>query len=167
MLPLLFRVLATISLALLLAVAAQAQSEPPHPDLSGTWVFNSAKSKLAKHADSIAETLVISVSGGTIQFHYSGNGKDNTEEFIVDSKEHVVAQFKGGQDVQKAGWKKGTLVIEVIGRVHGPDPNSMGDDEVFHGTERWTLSPDGRSLTNKSSGGLGDMPGATLVYDKR
>jgi hypothetical protein len=159
-------VLAIAGLAVFLAVPTRAQTPAP-PDLSGTWIFNSAKSKLAKHADTSAETLVISVSGETIQFHYSSNGKDNTEKFIIDGKEHAFARFQGGQDVQKAGWKKASLVIEVIGRVHGPDPNSMGDFEAFHSTDRWTLSPDGRSLTDKSSGELGDMPGATLVYDRQ
>jgi hypothetical protein len=160
------RMLVIAGLAVALAEPVRAQTPAP-PDLSGTWIFNPSRSKIAKHADTSVETLVISASGETIQFHYSSSGKDHTEKFIVDGKEHAFARFQGGEDVQKASWKKATLVIEVVGRVHGPDPNSLGDFEAFHTTDRWTLSPDGHSLINKSSGGLGDTPDTTLVYDKQ
>jgi len=167
------RLATTIARALAIAGVAMALAAPAFarkstsPNLSGTWIFDPAKSKLAKHADASAETLVISVSGEAIQFHYTSNGKDHTESFIVDGKEHPFARFQGGEGVQKAGWKKSTLVIEIVGRVHGPDPNSLGDFEALRTTARWTLAADARSLANKVSGGLGDTPDQTLVYDKQ
>jgi len=162
MLPL-SRMFAIAGLAFLLAAPAQAQSEPAPPDLSGTWVLNLSKSKLMKHSTLTAETVVITYTGQLIRFRDTISGKEDDRNFKTDGKEYPYATSRVGQNVVKATWKQSTLVIENVGRVRAPD--GMGDMETLHLIDRWTLSADGRVLTDKSSGDFG--AGQTFVYDKQ
>jgi hypothetical protein len=158
------RVLAIIGLAISLGVPAFAQT-PAAPDLSGTWKLNVQKSKLAKHVTIGSETLVIKCAGNSIHVASTLDGKESTEMYVVDGKEHVDLNVPGaGQWYSKAQWKKSVLITEGFGRVKGIDG---GDFEILHNTDHWTLSPDGRSLAEKVSMSLGDVPDQTFVYDKQ
>lgn len=153
------RLLITITLALAVAFAAQAQNPAP-PDLSGTWVFNAAKSKLSKHATIRKETLVIKCAGNSIHIATASDGKESTEMYVVDGKEHVDLNVQGGgQWYSKAQWKKSVLITEFAGRVKGIDG---GDFEIMHVKVRWIVSPDGRVLTREF-----DDPSQLFVYDKQ
>jgi hypothetical protein len=144
------RLLLSIALGAALVSTAFAQTAA-HPDLSGTWKLNSAKSKLDKHETITSETLVITCADSYVEFRYTIDGKDYPHRYITDGKERSIAE--GGRQVSpyiitmvKAQWQKSVLVIEVM-----------------HRTLRWTLSSDGRTLTldPDSNGKL------SYVYDKQ
>ena len=144
------RLLLSIALGAALVSTAFAQTAA-HPDLSGTWKLNLAKSKLDKHETITSETLVITSADSYVEFRYTIDGKDYPHRYITDGKERSIAE--GGRQVSpyiitmvKAQWQKSVLVIEVM-----------------HRTLRWTLSSDGRTLTldPDSNGKL------SYVYDKQ
>jgi hypothetical protein len=152
--------LVSIPLAILLAFTPLAQTGAA-PDLSGTWVLNLAKSKLGKHPSVSSKTIVITYphSDATIQMRSTSDGKLSTEEFTPDGKEHVSLQTAENQMFTKAQWKKSVLVAEMGGRItsgpaSGYEPISL--------KSRWTLSADGRVLTEET-----DDPRQVFVYDKQ
>jgi hypothetical protein len=154
-----------ISLAIALATLASAQ-EPPTPDFSGKWMLALARSKLVKGSPIVLETLAIACSGQTTQFHYTTTRRDFTHTFITDNQEHPVAQYQSGADIAKTTWKKSGGVVVLV--VQSKSPNMPALPETtghFHETDIWTLSTDGRVLTEKSSGTYGASE--IYVYDKR
>jgi hypothetical protein len=151
----------TISLAIGLATLASAQN-PPTPDFSGTWTLNLAKSKLVKGSPLISETIVIVCSGQTMQFHYTTTRRDYTYTFITDGQEHPVAQYQDGAEIAKAAWKKEGTVIALV--VKSKSSNMPAFLETTGGKDTWTISSDGRVLTDKVSSEYG---GEVSVYDKR
>jgi hypothetical protein len=152
--------LAIAALAFLLAVPPQAQSEPEHPDLSGTWVFNPAKSTLPKGAAPDSETLVITCAGERIDIAASAAGKQHLTTWTTNGKEHTQNSSDNIEIYASARWKKGVLFTEsgvraVIGG--GMDRPDFAKDR-----ERWSLSADGRTLTREFEGAK-----QTFVYDKQ
>jgi hypothetical protein len=152
--------LVTITLALAVTFSALAQ-KPVSPDLSGTWVLNLGKSKLSKRVTIGSETIVITCPNSTIQFHFTTDGKESTETYTPDGKDHIVKEFSGGQLFSKAQWKKSVLVTESGSRL--VMPNSAADGyQPIQDRERWTLSSDGRVLTREI-----EDPKQVFVYDKQ
>jgi hypothetical protein len=90
------QLLITVTLALAVVFAALAQN-PPGPDLSGTWILNSASSKLMTGNHIQTETLVIAYTGADIQFHFHAvpSGKDWTMTYTLDGKEHATKTLDG------------------------------------------------------------------------
>jgi hypothetical protein len=163
MFPPLHHALAIVGLAILLVAPAFAQTPAP-PDLSGTWKLNPAKSKVSKKTTLDPETVVIKCAGASVEIATSSKGTQTLEMFIADGKEHVDLNVpRAGQWTSKAEWKKSVLITEIVARVKGIDG---GDFEIMHNTNRWTLSPDGRSLAEKVSTSLSDVPDQIFVYDK-
>jgi hypothetical protein len=158
--------------ALMLLCVAAPSAQEIHPDLSGTWVLNLAKSKLGKHPTISSDTVVIIASESKIEIRETVDGKEETHSYVIDGKEYPyasarVSQSVASENVTKASWKKTILMIEDIGRVR--TSGVMGDAEVLHQTDRWTLSPDGKTLSEKtSSSGMADAaPSQLFVYDKQ
>jgi hypothetical protein len=137
-----------------LIAPALAQNSCP-PDFPGTWILNLAKSKLEEHSFIVSSTLVISCSGRTVEIDDTMNGqKQQPWIYTTDGKQHLFALLPGGEEVAKANWKKSVLVTRLIGRKTKPP---------FDFTDRWTVSADGRTLTQESRGRLEQ----TFVYDKQ
>jgi hypothetical protein len=156
------RLFAIACLAIALGAPGFAQ-ESSTPDLSGTWRLNLEKSKIAKHSPIGSETLVIKCAGNSIHVASTLDGKESTEMYVVDGKEHVDLSVPGaGQWHSKAQWKKSVLITEFVGRVKGIDG---GDFEILHNTHRWTLSPGGRSLAERVSTSVDVVPDQLFVYD--
>jgi hypothetical protein len=123
--------------------------------LSGTWELNVAKSKLEEHSFIISLTLVITCSGRTIQIDNTINGrKYHPWIYTTDGKEHFFAELPGGDEVAKTKWDGSVLVTRLIGRKTKPP---------FDYTDRWSVSTDGRTLTQESKG----RAEQTFVYDKQ
>ena len=159
MLPL-SRMLAIAALAFLLAVPPQAQSEPEHPDLSGTWVFNPAKSTLPKGATPDPETLVITCAGERIEIAASAAGKQHSTTWTTNGKEYTRNPTDNIEIYASARWKKGVLFTESgIRAVIG---GGMDRPDFAKDSERWSLSADGRTLTREFEGAK-----QTFVYDKQ
>lgn len=132
------------------------------PDLTGTWKLNLAKSKLDKHNAIRSETLTISSTNATIQFHYTTDGRESMRTYIADGKERAAAEVKGVQSVATATWRKSVLVIEEVGRSKMPG-YTPDESEKFHVTDRWTLSSNGNTLTRDSNS---PEKHQVFVYDK-
>src|ERR1700683_2489451 len=102
--PAMRQLLVTVTLALAVAFAALAQN-PPAPDLSGTWVFNPAKSTLGKDNTIKAQTIAIDYKKSTIVFHYKTDGKKSTETYTPDGQKRVSMDMSSGQLISKASWQ--------------------------------------------------------------
>jgi hypothetical protein len=189
------QLLITITLALAVALSASARTAAP-PDLSGTWILNSAKSKLVKGNHVQSETLVIVYSGVNIQFHYNAvpGGKAWTTTYTVDGKEHVIKKLDDDfgtplldhpnhhpppcysdlspQKVYtKANWKKSELTVELHSRWQSASAvYCPGENDSLLSGDRWSLSSDGRTLTRTSEAvqtASGQYPKQIFVYDKQ
>jgi hypothetical protein len=143
-----------VSLVLAAGFCAQAQ-DSKLSNLSGTWELNLGKSTLEEHSFIVSSTLVIACSGRTIQIDNTINGKKYPPWiYTTDGKKHFFAALPGGDEVAKAKWEKSVLVTRLIGRKAEPP---------FDFTDRWSVSTDGRTLTQSSKGRLEQ----TFVYDKQ
>lgn len=130
------------------ALPLSAQTSAP-PDLTGTWALDVSKSKLAKHSTVQSETLVITCSGSSIVMRDTTDGKVETHSYTIDGKERPYAEVQGGENFTKAYWKKSTLVIENFARLKMPSA-PMDGSTLWSIKDRWTLSADGRTLTDES-----------------
>jgi|HubBroStandDraft_1064217.scaffolds.fasta_scaffold58852_3 hypothetical protein len=156
MLPL-SRMLAIAGLAFLLAVPAQAQSEAAHPDLSGIWMLNVARTDLPKHSDFKSETIVVTSSGRAIRFVYTFDGRAGiTATYTTDGEKHDGQVFSDRKLVSKASWKNSTLETEDL-------VVSLANGRVLHDLRiDWKLSSDGRMLTREVH-----YPKLVAVFDKQ
>jgi hypothetical protein len=163
------RWLLPIFLAVLLTAPARAQRIAT-PDFSGTWKLNLTKSKLGKTSSANSESIVVTCSGQSIQIHYPmTNGVGYTRTFLIDGKEHPQGSMDTGsvhiQGYSKAEWKGSTLVIQIRSHLDDPEHPTIIEPDV-HASERWSLSSDGRILTETDDGPTG-LTSRILVYDKQ
>lgn len=142
----------------LLALGALAQRAPT-PDLSGSWVLNTAKSKVSRKVAPDPETLIIKCAGSSIQIAIYSGGKQELDTFVTDGKEHATDTGSGGQLFSKAQWKKSVLLTEIGGRVTAAN---IGSYDFLTDKQRWSVSPDGLVLTREL-----EDPKEILIYDKR
>lgn len=94
---------------------------------------------------------------------FTTDGKKSMHSYIADGKERLVTDVRAGRTTEKAYWKKSSLITETIGRITISEVPPVSD-EMFRVKERWTLSPDGRVLTQESEA-FGDK--LVSVYDKQ
>jgi hypothetical protein len=152
--------LLVVAVAIVLAAPLLAQ-KPANPDISGKWVLNLAKSKLEKGRNMQSETLFISSTGSKIEMTFTIKGTETKFEYVADGKERVVLEKGYLVQFRKAYWKKSALVTETIGRMNEPG-KAIDGTEIFRTKDRWTLSTDGRVLTDVSEG----LEGTVSVYDR-
>jgi hypothetical protein len=152
---------AVVTLLLTLAVAGtMAASKNTLIDFSGTWKLNMQKSKGAPEwrPDTV---LVILQSPYQIHFAYFLNA-DVTKPFEnrdyqINGKEaqiYATANETAYVSVRQTNKK----VLQV--RTHHVAHSEIADTDWTE-TDSWTLSDDGKTLTNKLS------DGKTIVYDKQ
>lgn len=135
-----------ILLALALAASVLAQT-PAAPDLTGTWVFNPARSKLPEDPHAPSHTITITRVGKTYAIVIRDEIGESTQVYTADGHEHT--QGPGpGRPYTKAVWKGRVLVTS----------RSRPPDSMPH-VERWGVSSDGRSLTREV-----DDPKQILVF---
>jgi len=147
---------------LLIAVATVLSAQNKPTDLSGTWQLNIAKSKPPKFGKNEIKlkpaTLVIQCTAITILMRYTSAGKITTQTYTPDGKEQIVSQGQGGETAVKARWKKGVLIIETSGRAYLLNDRPS---ELMSGIQRWSLSPDGNTLTHEE-----DSPKSVSIFDR-
>lgn len=143
------QVVTTIALVLALAPSAVGQSAVT-PDFSGTWVLNTGKSTLAKDSTVKSETIVIDYKKSTIVFHYKTDGKKSTEKYIPDGKSRVTVNTGSGQLISKASWQNSALVIESTLQIKVPNVTVVVSGREPIVVDRWTLGPDGRTLSHEA-----------------
>ena len=154
------RALTSISLVLAFTSSALGQAAAT-PDFSGTWVLNLGKSTLAKDNSIKSETIVIDYKKSTINFHYKTDGKKSSEKYIPDGQPRVSEKMASGQLVSKASWQNSTLVIESTLQVKIPNV-TVAVSGLKPIVDRWTLSPDGRTLSHEAPDGK-----EIFIYDKQ
>jgi hypothetical protein len=144
---------------------AQAQSVSK-PNLSGTWRLNTQESKIASGAAPRAEVIEVAESGSSITITLTIGGKQTTHSYVANGKERVERVPNGSpsasQFVSKASWTGSSLVTELIIRLTNP---LIGNVEVEHSKDTWTVSSDGNALTRVTESK--NFPSETLRYDKQ
>ena len=144
---------------------AQAQNVSK-PNLSGNWRLNAQENKIAGGAAPRAEVVQVAESGISITIALTVGGKQTTHSYIANGKERVERVPNGApsasQIVSKASWTGSSLVTELIIRLTNP---LIGNVEVEHSKDTWTLSSDGNALTRVTESK--NFPSETLRYDKQ
>lgn len=148
--------------SLLLTVAFGLLQAQAKPDLSGNWKVNVGKSDFGPmpppdtqsekitHQDPDLKIAVASTGQmGDVNYdlHYTTDGKESTNTIMGN-------EMKG-----TCKWDGDALVIDSTGNFNGTD---------FTAKDRWTLSEDGKTLTQDRhisfAGGEGDMK---IVLEKQ
>jgi hypothetical protein len=151
-------------LAIFLTLSTATHAQNNATDISGTWQINIAKSKFPKVPNKFplnrVSKLVIICTADTIQMRYSFGKQVITRTYTPDGKEQIMNQGRDSYIAVTTRWKKGVLTIEHSGRAYMPFDRWSQGTEVFQDTERWSLSPDGKTLTR-----LEDAPRSVSVFE--
>jgi hypothetical protein len=177
-LPISVRTLSVIGLFVLVAAPAFAQSDS-HPEYAGTWKLNYGRSNYL-HQHNAPVTVVVTLSGSTIEFHFTRNGNtDRDETYTVDGNEHFLRENpnpgKGStihsRSYYTAVWKGGkddVLEIDIRNATEETsDAPAFGAYQgySYRATDTWNLSPNRRVLVSRLvAPGLNT---AFRVYDKQ
>jgi len=145
--------------AMLLLCAAIALATP---NFSGEWKMNSAKSDFGQWPppSSIVQKITHEEPSIKVVSTWSGDQGDMTLDlaYTTDGKE-CKNSSPMGESTSTLKWDGDALVIET-------KADFQGNEATI--TSRWTLSEDGKTMTDKAhfgkSMGEGDM---TIVYDKQ
>jgi hypothetical protein len=133
------------ALALLASPALAA-----HPDMSGTWLLDPAKSDFAQVPIPADLTLTIKVEGPEFYVNQTGGGQPDIALHFSTSGKEVTNDLPGAKMVSTHRWEGEAMVGEI--RILTDDGNKM----TFH--DQITYSPDGKVMTLKSdmSGPMGE-----------
>ncbi len=141
-------------------------------NFTGTWAFNESKSVLgdAQGPRMEAKTLVVTQQGNDVQVKrtstgFDGNEMVQNEKYTLDGKESVNTGMMDSRVKSILTWsadKKELTFTKVISFTMD------GQTQEMKSTEKWSLSPDSKTMTLKSSMNtpMGDM-NTTLAYDKK
>lgn len=129
--------------ALLTGAAAQAAD---HPDFSGTWKLNNAKSdfgpmpqgpeKFERKVDHKDPEMKVSTTQSMM-----GNEQTTAVAYTIDGQEHEVRMGAATAKIT-ANWKASVLEINAKREIQG---------NAITSTETWTLSAEGKVLTVDSN----------------
>jgi len=142
-------------LALLLAPAAMPQTAP---DLSGVWKANKEQSKMGRPLGDADYYVRIEQNGSTVkqQFMTTGPHEDERSSFSYDTSAPANTNtIRGSKITSKVSSSDGSLVIDSSGEMRG---------HAFTSQEKWTLSPDHKTLTLVRTGG---REPETIVFEKQ
>ena len=145
--------------SLALALGALAATKEPLVDFTGTWKLNMKKSRGAPdwRPDTV---LVVLQSPNQIHFTYFLNQDARVpfenHDYVTNGKEEKLYASANEQTYYSVRWNSRN-VLQV--RVHHIVRSEIADTE-WNETDIWTLSNDGKTLTNKLS------DGKLIVYDR-
>lgn len=129
------------------------------PNLSGVWKANPEKSKFAGQAPA-SYLMVIEQKDSTITGKVgvtTQRGEDRSS-FMYNTARPSVNSVRGIPVRMKSSWEGNTLVAE--GHMGGARPGDMKD--------KYTLSPDGQTLTVESTQSMGGRERVqTIVFEKQ
>jgi hypothetical protein len=173
------RTLTVVGLLVLIAAPAFAQADA-HPEYAGTWDLNYKRSNFRKHKQNAPRTVVVTLSGSTIEFRFTNDGKTERDDtYTVDGNEHFLRENENAgksgtthsRTYYTAEWKDGkddVLAIQIrIATEETSDAPSFGAYEgySYRAKDTWNLSRNRRVLGYTTvAPGLND---AIRVYDKR
>jgi hypothetical protein len=155
----LLAVMAGVGVAAAMAPAGPASSPP---NFSGTWVLNPHRSEFAGETPPLSELqqvehkgidLVVTIDEigerGTVHgvARYTTDGKDVTNDVLGNSMKSSI------------GWDQDVMILRTWGR--------FGNADIML-IDRWSLSPDGRTLTiARRFQGRSRVVDQTLVFDRQ
>jgi hypothetical protein len=142
----------SLLIVLLLTVAAAAQAEMP--DFSGTWRLDRDLTTADLRWNKIT-ILTVTQSDQEVRFRYFDRDRSlGSETFVTDGEERPSYSTRLARAYARARWDKNELVVttRVFLDVYGYQSYSEAD--------RWDVSDDGKTLTDKSS------DGKVMVYYK-
>jgi hypothetical protein len=134
-----------------------------HPNLSGAWKMNMAKSKLLRDSKFQSRTLTIKQNGLDFEFWYKSDGKESLEKWRADGKERVIDDQVPGlvKSVSKTYWDGSTLVTEIKTTML---PATAAERQVNQTKIGSSLSAGGGELIEKLKWDTGQIE---YVYDKQ
>jgi len=139
-----------VVVVLLLAVfsfAGDKRSSAPLPELNGTWRLDPVHST-AHPRYLLSNQIIIRQFGRQYQFEFRAGHKLLARDvYAVDGKEHPGYSNKLSNGFVTAKVEKEQLLVTTRAAM---DPDGT---QTFSETERWFLSPDKKTLTNKMSDG--------------
>jgi hypothetical protein len=145
---------------LLLAASASAQTKP---NFSGDWKLNVAKSNFGQMPapSSLTEKITHSDPSLKVQTAQSGDFGDFNSDFsfTTDGKESANSMGNEFHMTSVVKWDGDILVLDSKMDFQGT---------AMSGTDKWTLSPDGKTITVQRhfTGPMGEGD-AVLVLDKQ
>ena len=152
------------ALAVLATSSARAQAPAVHPDFTGVWVMDTAKSPGPMIP--LAMTYAIEQRGDTVRI--KRDTKSKRGEFSAslvygtDGKPWKNSVTEGGTQVDVSSiltWEGSTLVITSTLNAGG---------QVMHQVEKWSLDASGKDLlTDRSVEAMGQQFSTKLVFTKR
>lgn len=127
-----------ISLLFLLLIASSYKNiqAAEHPDLSGTWKLDAAKSDFGPFHGPDSMTDRIEQKAGELTVHRDRAGEPVVIRIPLDGSERS-NEIRGSAMKTTGRWDGNTLVIEYTGQQRGKPAKSE---------ERWTVEPDGKTL---------------------
>jgi hypothetical protein len=135
-----------------------------HPDLSGTWNLDIAKSNFGQGQPPASEVDTITESGDTMKIVTAQKGGmmgdvNTTETFTTDGQPSTWSGMGDSKVTGTATWQGGKLVIDAKTSFQGSDVTIK---------TAYSLSPDGKTLTSvlHAATSMGNFD-STSVYDKQ
>lgn len=139
--------------------------------MAGTWKLDVAKSNLPKVVKTQSQVMVIKLSASSVAFDFVTNGVPGRHrDYILDGHEHSYGDCGGLPNrycsYYTAEVKRGVLAAHYRTRPETSAAPAVGTTKDVRSTERWQISPDGRTLTRTFVSGESDFDGI-LVYEKQ
>lgn len=168
MMRIMTRSITTAAVMYTMAVTNAPAQAPAHPNYSGTWLLDVAKSQSSTPLP-VTATWTIAQHGDTLiadrETTIEGMGAVKTHVVVgIDGKpwKNTVTQ-PGIGDIETstvASWDNSVLVLTASGNIQGTD---------FVQTDRWTLSADGKSLVSQRSVMVegNEVQSATFTFGKK
>lgn len=141
-----------------------------HANFSGEWKLNESKSELGQFGRFAIRVIKTEQKDDAITIsrtftNFNGEDMTTSETLTYDGKESETTIFETSKKKATAKWSDDgkTLTIDYTLLL-----DFNGQTNEIKGTETWTLSEDGKSLTvqNNSSSPQGDFS-TKAVYDKQ
>jgi hypothetical protein len=151
-------VVIALMLGACLAAGAAEKRAKTTPDFSGMWVLDPINSQ----GDSLPRNttvVIIRQVGDQLTFSYYRTRETDTdpsavEEFTLDGRSRKRYSSRTQIAYARAKFKKDALVIDTTTTM------DVNGTQSFSDSERWTISTDGKTLTQKVS------DGTVVVYHK-
>jgi hypothetical protein len=144
-------IVCTMLIGLLTACGWAAKATSMPPNFSGTWNIDIFKSVNLPFSH-----IIVSQDETSIHFDYfQGKKKMAAETFILDGRERPRWENNITRGYARAKFEKGQLVITT--RV----VTDQQGDQSYMEVDKWVMSPDGSTLTNKPA------DGKTVIYVRK
>lgn len=133
---------ALIALSLAVSLAAPAAAQAARPDFTGSWTLNLARSDYGPFPAPAGRTDVIDHRGTNLEVtrrETGSSGEERTGKWTCTTDRVECTNTLGGNQLKTiVHWEDATLVVATKTMFQG--------QEAFI-EDRWTLSPDRRTLT--------------------